>query len=48
MKHHTAEKKEKILGALKEGKSMQEVTREYDVSYASIRRWRLEAGGPYP
>lgn len=42
MKHHTKEEKREILDALKEGRTMQDVTKAYDVSYASIRRWRLE------
>ena len=44
MKHHTKEEKREILDALKEGRTMQDVTKAYDVSYASIRRWRLEEG----
>lgn len=45
MKHHTKEEKKEILDALREGRSMQDVTKAYDVSYASIRRWRLTEGG---
>lgn len=38
MKHHTKEEKKEILDALREGRAMKDVTKAYDVSYASIRR----------
>lgn len=44
MKHHTKEEKKDILDALREGRSIREVTKAYDVSYASIHRWRLTEG----
>lgn len=44
MRHHTKEEKREILDALREGRTMQDVTKAYDVSYASIRRWRLKEG----
>ena len=44
MKHHTKEEKKEILDALREGQSMQDVTKVYDVSYASIHRWQLTEG----
>ena len=44
MKHHTKEEKKEILDALREGRSMQDVTKAYDVSYASIHRWQLTEG----
>ena len=44
MKHHTKEEREEILKALESGESMSSVIVRYDVSYDSIRRWRIESG----
>ena len=48
MRHHTKEERQEVLHALECGMTVKEAMQEYEVSRYTIRRWRLEAGGPYP
>ena len=48
MRHHTQEERQKVLHELESGMTVNEAVQKYEVSRYTIRRWRLEAGGPHP
>lgn len=48
MRHHTKEERQEVLHALECGMTVKEAMQEYEVSRYTIRRWRLESGGPCP
>lgn len=48
MRHHTQEEWQKVLHELESGMTVNEAVQKYEVSRYTIRRWRLEAGGPHP
>ena len=48
MRHHTKEERHEVLHELECGMTINEAVQKYEISRYTIRRWRLEAGGPLP